>query len=85
MGEGIIEMKHELDHAFAAGYEGARALRTWQERMKSLEDLGLIKTKQVGNERYKHVALVHPNVVLEKLAGVNYFLPWTTTRSTDPS
>ena len=67
MGEGIIEMKHELDHAFAAGYEGSRALRTWQERMKALEQLGLIRTTPVGNERYKFVALIHPTEVLKEL------------------
>ena len=56
-GEGVIEMMHENDHAFAAGYEGTRAVRTWQERMKVLEANGFIQTKQVGNQRYKYVPL----------------------------
>jgi len=66
-GEGIIEMSTEADHAFAAGYEGSRAVRSWQERMKTLEKNGFIKVQKVGNERYKYVALVHPTAVVQKL------------------
>jgi hypothetical protein len=65
-GEGIIEMGHEADHAFAAGYEGNRAVRTWQERMKILEDNGFILTKKVGN-RFKFVAIVHPTTAVQRL------------------
>src|SRR6185369_8648973 len=64
MGEGVIEMAHEGDHAFAAGYTGTRAVRTWQERMKLLEELGFIKTKSIGNQTYKYVLLVHPTAVV---------------------
>jgi len=66
-GEGVIEMMHENDHAFAAGYEGTRAVRTWQERMKVLEANGFIQTKQVGNQRYKYVAIVHPTTAVQRL------------------
>jgi hypothetical protein len=45
-GEGVIEMAHEEEHAFAAGYVGTRAVRTWQERMKILEENGFIRTRQ---------------------------------------
>jgi len=65
-GEGIIEMGHEADHAFAAGYEGSRAVRTWQERMKILEDNGFILRKEVGN-RLKYVAIVHPTTAVQRL------------------
>jgi hypothetical protein len=66
-GEGIIEMGHEAEHAFAAGYEGKRAMRTWQERMKILEDNGFIRTVEVGNQRYKYVAIVHPTTAIQRL------------------
>ena len=60
-GEGVIEMGHEADHAFASGYEGRRAVRTWQERMRILEENGFIRTAEVGNQRYKvYVAIIHP-------------------------
>ena len=64
---GVVEMSHEADHAYAAGYVGSRAVRTWQERMKKLEELGLIKIKQIGNQRYKYVLLIHPTVAMQKL------------------
>lgn len=66
-GEGVIEMVHEGEHAFAAGYVGTRAVRTWQERMKILEESGFIKTLQVGNQRYKYVAIVHPTIAVQHL------------------
>jgi hypothetical protein len=67
MGEGVIEMRQEGEHAYASGYAGARGVRTWQERMKLLESLGVIKTKQIGGVRHKYVLLIHPTAVVEKL------------------
>lgn len=64
--EGVIEMAHEADHAFASGYEGSRAVRTWQERMKILEQNGFIKAAKVGN-RFKYVTIIHPTVAVQKL------------------
>lgn len=60
-------MRHEGEHAYAAGYEGARGSRTWQERMRLLEQNGIIKVKQIGGQRYKYVLLIHPTAVVEKL------------------
>jgi hypothetical protein len=67
MGDGLIEMKHEGEHAYFAGYEGSRAVRTWQERMAFLEQHGFIKTKPRGNQRYGYVLLVHPTAVVQNL------------------
>lgn len=64
---GVVEMAHEADHAFAAGYIGNRAIRTWQERMRILEELGFIRTKHIGNQRFKYVLIVHPTVVIQRL------------------
>ena len=60
-------MGKESDHAFSAGYEGPRAIRTWRERMKTLEKNHFIVTKKVGNEEFAYVALVHPTVAVQKL------------------
>jgi len=65
--DGVIEMAPEAEHAFASGYEGSRAVRSWQERMKTLEKNGFIKTAKVGNERYKYIALIHPTAAVQKL------------------
>jgi hypothetical protein len=53
--EGVIEMGKESDHAFSAGYQGPRAIRTWRERMKTLEKNDFIVTKKVGNEEFAYV------------------------------
>jgi hypothetical protein len=67
MGGGVIELKHEGEHAYAAGYVGTRAVRTWNEHMQRLEANGFIKTKGSGNQRFKYVLLIHPTTVVEKL------------------
>ena len=35
--------------------------------MNLLEKNGVIKTKKIGNQRYKYVLLIHPTTVVEKL------------------
>lgn len=64
---GVVEMSSESEHAFAAGYTGSRAIRSWQERMQILEKSGFIKTSAIGNQKYKYVLLVHPTVAMQKL------------------
>ena len=65
--DGVIEMAHEGDHAFAAGYVGNRAIRTWQERVRLLEKAGFIKTKAKGNQVFGWVLLVHPAAAVQHL------------------
>ncbi len=67
MDGGVIEIGNESDHAYASGYIGSRANRTWQERMQLLEHLGFIKSRQVGNQRYKLVLVVDPLVAVAEL------------------
>lgn len=64
---GIVDMGTEADHSYAAGYPGARGIRTWQERMKLLEKLGFIKPMKSGNQTYKSVMLVHPAIAVKQL------------------
>lgn len=64
---GIIEMADQEQHAYAAGFTGSRAVRSWQERMKILEKAGFIKTKVVGNKTYGIVLLVHPTIAVQNL------------------
>ena len=64
---GVIEIAQEADLAYESGYTGQRAVRTWQERMQLLADLGLIKIQPSGNQKYRFVLLVHPSLAIEKL------------------
>ena len=67
MDAGVVEIGNEGDHAFASGYSGTRAIRTWHERMQLLERLGFIKSKQIANQKYKLVLLVDPFVAVANL------------------
>jgi hypothetical protein len=66
LGEGLVEMGPEEDHAYAAGYSGQRAVRSWRERMKRLEEYGFIRTERRGSLTYGYVFLVHPAVAVNK-------------------
>jgi hypothetical protein len=81
--EGIIEMRDEDEHAYAAGFTGSRAIRSWQERMKILEKVGFIKSKPIGNRKYGAVLLVHPTVAVQHLydKGKVDEVWWNTYRS----
>ena len=68
---GVVEMASEGDHAYAAGYDGNRGIRTWKERMKLLETLGFIKSRKAGNQQYKFVLLVHPTIAVHDLRAKN--------------
>jgi hypothetical protein len=65
-GQGVIEMNHNEDHAFAAGYITARGLRTWRNAMKLLEDVGFIRANKTG-QHYTKVLLIHPSIVMKSL------------------
>jgi hypothetical protein len=67
IGQGVIEMSNEGDHAYAAGYGSSRGIQTWRERMKLLEQNGFIKARKIGNQRYKYVLLVHPTTAVHRL------------------
>ena len=64
MGEGVVELGIEEDHAFACGYTNAR---TWRDRMKVLEDAGFIKASSGGNRNYARVLIIHPTVAMQGL------------------
>jgi hypothetical protein len=64
---GLVELGPYADHAYAAGYDGPRGIRSWQERMKLLEQLGFIKTKKIGNHLFRYVLLIHPTAAIQRL------------------
>ena len=67
LGEGVIEMSPEADHAFAAGYYGPRGVRTWRERMRILQEAEFIRVAKKGNREFGYVLLVHPAVAVQRL------------------
>ncbi len=79
---GVVVMASAEEHAFAAGYRSSRGVRTWQERMRKLEELGFIKTHQIGNKQYKYTLLIHPTTAVQGLRdrGMVSDLWWNTYR-----
>ncbi len=65
--EGIVSIVDEEQCAYAAGYTGTRALRTWREHVGKLADLGFIRVKREGNREIGHVLLVNPLAVCSRL------------------
>lgn len=61
---GVVEMTHEEDHAFGAGYGSTK---TWRDRMLSLEQLGFIKIRPSGHRSFAQVLLVHPSLAMQGL------------------
>jgi hypothetical protein len=67
MGQGVVRMGDERMHAYAAGYTGPRAVRSWLERMKILEDIGFIRAKPLSGLPYGLVLVVHPSIGIARL------------------
>jgi len=65
--EGFISISDQEDCAFASGYSGTRALRTWREHILTLAELGFIDVKPVGNKEIGHILLLNPLTVCAKL------------------
>jgi hypothetical protein len=66
-GGGLIELRNETEHAYAAGFSGTRAVRSWKERIASLEKMGFIKTLGLGAQKLKYVLLLHPVDVVQSI------------------
>lgn len=66
-GQGIITISDEQDCAFASGYTGNRAVRTWRERMFALVELKFILAERDGNREYGQVLLLNPIEVCAQL------------------
>jgi hypothetical protein len=69
-GQGVVEMTHEDEHSYGAGYTSGRASRTWKDRMKVLEEAGFIQVTSSGR-KYSKVLLVHPSVAMQRLRDQN--------------
>ncbi|HEV8239887.1 MAG TPA: hypothetical protein VGS57_11015 [Thermoanaerobaculia bacterium] len=67
LGQGIVEILDEDEHAFFAGYTGERARRTWQERVQALTNAGFIEIRAKGNRKFGYILLLHPAAVVAKL------------------
>jgi hypothetical protein len=58
--EGFIEIKEKTRFAFESGFSGERAVTTWTNRMRTLEDLGFISSKAGANGEFSYVLILNP-------------------------
>jgi hypothetical protein len=66
-GQGIIRIPEPDQCAFTAGYDGPRGVRSWEENMQMLIDLGFILAKREGSRWYGQVLLLNPLGVCARL------------------
>jgi hypothetical protein len=68
MDEGLVQVNSEHDFALRAGFSGGdRGVRSWQERLELLADLGFIKIHRGPTDRVDFIVLVHPRKVVKAL------------------
>jgi hypothetical protein len=69
--EMVINIKNESEFAFESGFSGQRAVITWRERMKRLNDYVFIKAKEGAYGKYSYVLLMDPHKIIEKIKKQN--------------
>jgi hypothetical protein len=63
--EGFTILKHD-EMAFHAGFSGERAVRTWKERLRTLNDLGFIVLKEGPSGAESYALLLNPYHVIAR-------------------
>ena len=81
MGEGIVELTHEGDHAYGSGYTGTRAVRTWRDRMRKLEKHNFIEIKPKAGRKFGYALIIHPAIAVDEIrkskkVDENWFEEW---------
>jgi hypothetical protein len=66
-GQGIVEIFDEAEHAFAAGYVGDRAVRSWRERVRKLAEADFLRIARKPNREIGYVLLLDPYTVVQAL------------------
>lgn len=65
--EMYVPLTDHEEFAFHAGFTGQRAVKTWQDRMKSLADLGFVKVAEGPRGGLSHAAIPNPHFVIRRL------------------
>lgn len=65
--DAFVQIIDEETLAYASGYEGNRATRTWKERMFVLQELGFIEVKPKGNREFGYIFIPNPLYICVRL------------------
>ena len=61
---GFINLNRQQEIAFASGFSGQRAVATWRERMKRLQELQFIDIKEGPSGPYSYALILNPYWVI---------------------
>jgi hypothetical protein len=73
--EGIIEIDDIDACAYSSGYLSNRAVRSWQERIWKLAELGFIKVEAKGNRKIGYILILNPLLVCAQRKAENKWFP----------
>lgn len=65
--ESLVVIENPSAFAAESGFTGERALTTWRQRMRSLQELGFIDCKDGASGPFHYVLLHNPHTVARKL------------------
>jgi hypothetical protein len=65
--ESLLVIENPLVLATESGFGGERALSTWRQRMRTLEELGFIQSQEGASGPFHYVLLLNPHVVVWKI------------------
>jgi hypothetical protein len=63
----FVRLNRPGDLAFASGFTGERAERTWADRMRRLDEIGFIETKPSGASKMGFAFIPNPHAVIFEL------------------
>ncbi|WP_207770975.1 hypothetical protein [Kumtagia ephedrae] len=65
--EMYVSLSEQTKLAYGAGFTGQRARRTWQERIRLLNELGFIRVAEGMAGEFSHAVVINPHVALKRL------------------
>lgn len=71
--EMVLTLRKPRQMALESGFSGQRAEYTWNTRMKTIEDLGFIKSQQGFSGKYHYILLLNPYLIVETLKNQGKF------------
>jgi hypothetical protein len=65
--ENFLEIKEKRRYAFESGFSGERAVTTWTSRMRKLQQLGFIESKDGIEGEFSYVLIINPLEVVRSI------------------
>jgi hypothetical protein len=63
--EGFVTLSNPENIAFSSGFGGQRAVSTWRQRIRSLQEMGFIDVKPGGSGPMSYILIWNPYLVIK--------------------